>query len=168
MDNNEQDYVDCDIDDYGLCGGGDDICDDEETKRYWEEYTNALREQAEQGDADAQFKLGECYSCDYNIAEAEKWYRRAAEQGHAGAQRELGFLYGFGWFIKKDEVEGAKWYRKAAEQGDRDAQLNLGRFYQFGCGVNKDKAEAEKWFHKAIEQGSGLAKLALKELKSRP
>ena len=52
------------------------------------------RAAAEQGDADAQCKLGLCYAngcgVSKNYAEAVKWYRLAAEQGDTGAQNNLG------------------------------------------------------------------------------
>jgi len=43
------------------------------------------RESAEQGNADAQYMLGECYyygaGVEVNHKEAVKWYQKAAEQG---------------------------------------------------------------------------------------
>ena len=52
---------------------------------------------AEQGDADAQFNLGQMYREGLEVAqnykEAVKWYRLSAEQGHAGAQCNLGMMY---------------------------------------------------------------------------
>ncbi len=151
MDNNEHDYIDWDIDEPALCID-DSVFDDEDTRLFI-----ALCEQAEQGDANAQFQVGEYCQYDYNFAEAVKWYRKAAEQGHVNAQYKLGFLYEI-WSANKDKAEAVKWYRKAAEQGDSEAQLSLGSCYQFGKGVNKDYAEAERWYLKAIEQGNSLAK----------
>ena len=52
---------------------------------------------ANEGDADAQNKVGEIYERglggppDYTLAAA--WYRKAADQGHPRAQINLGFLY---------------------------------------------------------------------------
>ena len=57
-----------------------------------------LRKEAEEGDAEAQCKLGWCYEngngVAKDLAEAVKWYRKAAEQGNADAQtalRKLGY-----------------------------------------------------------------------------
>ncbi|MBF0097113.1 MAG: SEL1-like repeat protein [Magnetococcales bacterium] len=51
---------------------------------------------AEQGDADAQFKLGFMYAKGITVAmdgrEAFKWLGKAAEQGHTGADFELKLL----------------------------------------------------------------------------
>ncbi len=152
MDNNEHDYIDWDIDESALCID-DSVFDDEDTRLFI-----ALCEQAEQGDANAQFKLGEYWQCNYDIAKAVKWFHKAAEQGHADAQYKLGFLYGIGCGVNKNEAEAVKWYRKAAEQNHAGAQLSLGHYYFYGRGIDKDYAEAEKWYLKAIEQGNSLAK----------
>ena len=52
---------------------------------------------AEQGIAEAQYKLALMYSRGEGISrddkEAVKWYRLAAEQGIAGAQSNLGLMY---------------------------------------------------------------------------
>lgn len=53
----------------------------------------ALHEVAEQGDAEAQFELGELYYKSGAYLESINWYRKAAEQGHAGAQYVLGGYY---------------------------------------------------------------------------
>jgi TPR repeat protein len=55
---------------------------------------------AEQGDADAQYKLGFRYENGWgfpqDFSEAVKWYRKAAEQGHTSAQENLGACYANG------------------------------------------------------------------------
>ena len=52
------------------------------------------RKAAEQGDADAQFKLGWMYrngrGVEADDAQAMQWYRKAAEQGHTHAKAALG------------------------------------------------------------------------------
>ncbi len=63
----------------------------------YKEAAKWYRKAAEQGDADAQFRLGVMYhegegvSQDYT--EAAKWSRKAAEQGDASAQINLGVMY---------------------------------------------------------------------------
>ena len=48
---------------------------------------------AEQGYAEAQFSLGQCYfygnGVNKNKFEAAKWYQKAADQGHEAAQEFL-------------------------------------------------------------------------------
>ena len=54
------------------------------------------RKAAEQGNAAAQYELGDMYYWGQGVprdyTEAMKWYRKAAEQGFAAAQYELGVM----------------------------------------------------------------------------
>ena len=90
-----------------------------------EDFT-ALAERAEQGDADAQFRLGVMYDIGQGVpqdeAKAAAWYKKAAEQGDADAQLNLGLMYDNGRGVPQDEVRAVAWYRKAAEQGNENAQ----------------------------------------------
>ena len=119
------------------------------------------RKAAEQGHAEAQNNLGECYyygnGVEKNYKEAAKWYRKAAEQGDAYAQCNLGYCYEYGRGVEKNYTEAVKWYRKAAEQGYAKAQYNLGVRYFDGRGVEKNYTEAVKWYRKATEQGHAWA-----------
>ncbi len=114
---------------------------------------DALRTQAEQGDADAQFILGVGYARGLGVpqddAEAVRWYRLAAEQGDARAQSNLGSMYETGRGVPQDYVEATRWYRLAAEQGNTDAQSNLGFVYADGDGVPQDDVRAHMWFNLA-------------------
>ena len=118
--------------------------------------TTSVREAAEQGDADAQFKLGVAYykgqGVTQDYAEAARWYRKAADQGNANAQCYLGSLYAVGRGVSQDYAETARWYRKAADQGDAECQETLGYMYDSALGVPQDHAEAARWFRKAADQ----------------
>ena len=61
---------------------------------------------AEQGEAEAQFKLGFCYDGGRGVAKdyvkAAKWYRKAAEQNYAPAQSNLGCCYDSGLGVAMD------------------------------------------------------------------
>ena len=124
-----------------------------------------LRQAAEQGDAEAQNKLGFMYAEGEGVPEdnqeAVRWYRKAAEQGYAEAQYNLGVVYGKGEGVAEGDREAVKWYRKAAEQGFASAQFNLGSMYLRGEGVPEDNQEAVKWYRKAAEQGYARAQLNL-------
>ena len=67
------------------------------------------RNAAEQGDAEAQFKLGFCYASGRGVAkdmaQAVVWYRKAAEQGNVDAQCNLGFCYIYGEGVAKDAAQ---------------------------------------------------------------
>lgn len=62
--------------------------------------------EAEEGDANAQYNLGQCYSngsgVTKNYKQAAYWWRKAAEQGDAQAQHNLGVCYEHGYGVKKD------------------------------------------------------------------
>jgi TPR repeat protein len=126
---------------------------------------NQIRAKAENGDAEAQFKLGVKYfrgeDVPQDMNEAIKWFRMAADQGIPEAQFKLGSCYYDGDGVAKDEAEAVKWYRKAAEQNLAVAQNNLGLCYAEGQGVTKDEVEAVKWWRKAAEQNLVEAQFSL-------
>ncbi len=130
------------------------------------DYAAALRELrplAEQGHAEAQFRLGQMYhggeGVPQDYAEAAKWYRKAAEQGATNGQFGLGSIYKFGLGVPQDYAEAAKWYRKAADQGDALAQYSLGHMYKEGNGVPQDLALAHMWFNLLAGSGKALGRL---------
>ena len=125
-----------------------------------------LRLLAEQGDARAQYELGERYEkgrdgLASNYEEALRWFRRAAEQGHAGAQNNIGGAYREGHGVAQDYEEALRWFRRAVEQGHADAQSNIGRMYMNGWGVPQDYREALRWFRLSAEQGSAFGEVNL-------
>ena len=95
--------------------------------------TAALRQRAEQGDADAQFNLsfmylnGEGVPQDYE--EAIRWFRAAAEQGLAPAQFYLGFMYDSGRGVPRDEIQAHMWLSLATSSltGDLREEAVRGR-----------------------------------------
>ena len=126
----------------------------------------SLRKNAAQGDARAQYELGEMYDKGEGVAansdEAVKWYHKAAEQGHPGAQWQLGYKYEYGSEVAVDNVESIKWFRKAAEQGHGIAQFELAMRYHTGKGTAKDLVEAYKWV--LLAETNGISVDAYKDL----
>ena len=123
------------------------------------------RRAAEQGIAEAEYNLANCYhngeGVKTNEVEARKWWRQAAEQNSKEAQFNLGISYEFGIGIPSDLQEAVKWYQKAADQGIDQAQYNLGNMYFNGHGVETNYAEAVKWYRMAAEQGDAKAQHCL-------
>ena len=68
-----------------------------------------LLSKAKNGDMEAQYKLGECYSTGYdvkqNYEETVKWYTKAAKQEYPFAQLMLGICYFNGEGVNKNFVE---------------------------------------------------------------
>ncbi len=85
------------------------------------EKLQAIQLEAENGNAQAQNKLGVYYEIGLNVnkddVEAVKWYRLAAEQGHAEAQFNLGEMYEEGMGVVKDYTTAKAWYEKACKNG---------------------------------------------------
>ena len=130
-----------------------------------------LLSDAEAGNAEAQYELGDIYERGEGVPadeqEAMKWYRMAADQGHALAGLNLIRLVmskamdGSSQARERLRQEAAKWFRPAAEQGIDIAQIGLGYSYERGWGVPQDDREAVKWFRMAAEQGSALGQFPL-------
>ena len=124
-----------------------------------------LRSLATDGDAAAQFDLGDRYRTGLGVpqdnGEAARWYRLAADQGYAAAQFSLGVMYVNGRGVPQDDGEAARWYRLAADQGYAAAQNDLGQMYVNGRGVPQDDGEAIRWFRLAADQGYVKAQFIL-------
>ena len=86
------------------------------------------RKAAEQGDARAQYNLGQMHregqGVPQDYAEAVKWYRKAAEQGHASAQFSLGDLLRKGQGVPQNYLAAHMWFNLAAAQGQELAVGN--------------------------------------------
>src|SRR5215468_2910306 len=95
------------------------------------DYATAMRlwrPLADQGNADAQSRLGFMYQNGRGVPQddgaAVSWYRKAVDRGHAPAQVNLGFMHQNGrGGLQKDDREAARLYRLAADQGYAPAQV---------------------------------------------
>jgi hypothetical protein len=82
------------------------------------QYEAALKEWkplAEQGDVEAQIRLGYLYfdglGVNQDYKEGVRWFRKAAEQGAFNRYYNLGFLYENGGYgLPKDYVQAYMWY----------------------------------------------------------
>lgn len=135
------------------------------------EYRDAFRiweSLAVQGDASAQFGLGQMYheglGVEQDDAASAEWFRQAAEQGYAPAQFNLGNAYKHGRGVRQDDLAAAVWWRRAAERGVAPAQFNLATLFYFGRGVPRDEAKALEWYRRAAENGHPEARRTLQVL----
>jgi TPR repeat protein len=124
------------------------------------DYATALllvRPLADQGNAGAQFKLGNMYhhgeGVPQDYAAALDWYRKAADKGEVEAQLQLGTMYFLGEGVPRDFAAAVSWYRKAADQGNVYGQYDLGKMYADGQGVPQDFVTAHMWFNLAAARG---------------
>lgn len=120
-----------------------------------------LTPKAEEGDLEAQCRLGILYSKlvheDEGAGEARKncatWLLKAAEKGHAVAQYELTQNFAYGWGVPQSYENEHLWALKAAKQGHGMAARLVGIQFSEGRGVAKDEKKSFEWFSKAVESG---------------
>ena len=87
----------------------------------------AVVQQAEAGDAAAQFNLAEYYRATEQPALMLRWLEAAARGGHPTAQISLGVLYLAGDVAPANRVMAYAWFRRAADGGHADAVLLEGQ-----------------------------------------
>ena len=87
----------------------------------------ALITKADQGDAEAQYKLGLIYRNGQGVPqdnkEAARWYGLAADQGYALGQYNLGLMYAKGRGVPQDYIQAYMWYNLAASNSRGDLRL---------------------------------------------
>ncbi|MBT6276277.1 MAG: sel1 repeat family protein [Chromatiales bacterium] len=95
------------------------------------DYTNGIDEFtrfAEQGDPQAQFRLGVMYGLGLGVEQsyhsAIEWYQKSAQAGNPRAQCNLGWMYGTGRGVPQNFVSALAWYSIAAAAGDEVARSN--------------------------------------------
>jgi TPR repeat protein len=123
---------------------------------------DAIRRRAEEGNAEAQNKLGELYhdpkSALKDDSQAVAWFRKAAEQGYAAAEANLANMYFEGKGVPPDQELFVYWLRRAAEHGSAASELTLSRLYFSGMfGVQKDETLGIQWMTKAADAGYDIA-----------
>ena len=93
----------------------------------------ALQAQANQGDTEAQIRLGDLYAKGRGVqqdhAQARAWYEKAAAQGHPIGQNSLAELYFAGLGGPPDYVRAYMWVSLAAShmQGEEKKQAEENR-----------------------------------------
>jgi len=119
-----------------------------------------LKPEAEQGNAVAQYRLGQMHKLGYgfskNDQEAIKWFTKSAQSGSEDAQYELGVFY----FDekRKNYKLAARYFEEAAENKHFIAQYRLGGMYRDGKGVIQDFVQAHMWFNIAIAEEKNIDK----------
>jgi len=133
---------------------------------------DALRKQAGDGKADAQYQLGELLYEARTVARdvnaARQWISKAAAQGHARAQYRLASMHLLGEGGGRDVAAGLELFKKClpaltkeAEAGEADAQGKLGILFAKGVGVEKNAETAAQWFSKSAKQDNAKAQADL-------
>ena len=114
----------------------------------------AVIQQAQAGDAAAQFKLAEYYRATEQPALMLRWLKVAARGGHPTAQISLGVLYLAGDVAPANRVMAYAWFLRAADGGSADAVLLEGQ-------LNVELSSEE------VQQGLALAQTLTTTLKTQ-
>ena len=114
----------------------------------------AVVQQAEAGDAAAQFKLAEHYRATEQPEPMLRWLEAAARGGHPTAQISLGVLYLAGDVAPANRVMAYAWFLRAADGGSADAVLLEGQ-------LNVELSSEE------VQQGLALAQTLTTTLKTQ-
>ena len=137
-----------------------------------EQALRKLQQSAENGDAQAQYRLAVLYHKGQGVpkdyGQAASWYLKAAEQGHAKAQLYLGLMYRNGRGVEQDHTQAAQWFMKSAVQGEGKAQYYLGVSFCMGTGVLKDYATGAVWLNRSARQGNSDAENMLQKMLDVP
>jgi len=92
---------------------------------------SVIQQSAQQGDAQAQARLGAMYLLGSGVEkdeqQAAEWMLKAANQGHLEAEVIVAAMYDRGLGVKNDVKMATKWYEKAAAQGHSASRAILGK-----------------------------------------
>ena len=88
---------------------------------------------AQNGDAHAQFSLGDMYrygrGIPQDLKETLRYYKLSADQGNARAQSSLGYMYYKGEGVSQDYGKALRYYTASMRQEPAFAQLALGEMF---------------------------------------
>lgn len=116
---------------------------------------------AANGDADAQFNMGQAYKLGKGVSQdlkrAEAWYRKAAAQGHIKASDTLGLLL----FQDNRKADAVPFLQASAERGEPRAMYILGIAHFNGDVVGKDWVRAYALMSRSASTGLEQAKRGL-------
>lgn len=132
------------------------------------EQIEALTDQAESGDANAQFELGRAYYRGKGVPKDEKvaftWMDKSAAQGNLDAITSMGFFHAQGIGVEQSETKAVEWFRAGAEKGSATCKLNLGLLLRQGKTIQTSSDESLRLMHEAAEAGSVVAQSYLGQL----
>lgn len=108
---------------------------------------------AQQGDAEAAWRVGVMYDNGYGVKEddaaAYLYTSLSAEQGNADGQWRLGVMYKNEWEFD----DALKYFKLSAEQGNTSGLFFLADMYEYGHGVEKDIHKAIEYYKTAADKG---------------
>lgn len=135
----------------------------------WQERFKMQMVNAEKGNAEAQYDIGEMYEKGSGVAtdakKAFSWFEKSANQGHVKAQLKVAYMYYKGVGVELNLAKAHNIMENPANEGNVRAQFYLGQMYEKGDGVKPDLDEAFTWYSRSSLGGYKPADEALSELK---
>jgi TPR repeat protein len=126
-------------------------------------------EQAQKGDAEAQYDVGYRYEKGRGVDEDEDeafiWYGKAADQNLAKGQYKVGIAYLKGSGVDQNKEVAKVWLKKAADQGYPPAQYQLGKL--LASKQTRDYTGALVWLQKAQDNGYEPATGEIRKVKRK-
>ncbi len=126
-------------------------------------------EQAQNGNAEAQYDVGYRYEKGRGVEEDEDeafvWYTKSAEQNLDKGQYKVGVAYLKGTGVDQDLEVAKVWLKKAADQGYPPAQYQLGKL--LANKRNRDYSGALVWLQKAQDNGYEPATGEIRKVKRK-
>lgn len=127
-----------------------------------EERFKKVLAQADNGNAESQYKLGKMYTEGAGVSidhtRATEAFKSAAEQGYAKAEYKLGLQYYEGIGVNQNRKTAYRWFRAAAKQNHPAAQYYLGKMYASGSGVKQNYTTSLEWLTKSVDGGFNQAR----------
>mgnify|MGYP001601892600 CR=1 FL=1 len=131
----------------------------------FQETTNALRKESQQGNLMAQALWGFTLAVLSNSPETKdagvQLLRGSAEKGCVPAMLNLGYLFENGKYARRNYNEAFHWFSRAADMKNAEAQLQLGGCYHYGLGTTPDFSMAAKYYRLSAEQTNFVAMKSL-------
>jgi len=119
----------------------------------WEQLLEEQLEEANSGDAEAQYGVGIKYLNGQGVKqdrkEAKRWLKQAAASGHEAAQDKLDRL--------QSQQKDFEQCLVKAQAGDLKSQYQAGIMYLKGKGVDMNGDKARSWISKAADRGDQKA-----------
>ena len=130
-----------------------------------------LKKLAENGDADAQGKLGVLYVMGVAVGQdfdkAVALFQKAATVGNVKAQADLARAYLVGNTLDINPTLAGEWFEKAAQAGHGPAQIQLGILCIQARGRRRDVAAGIKWIETASRSGHPVSAKKANDLLAR-
>ncbi|GBC52664.1 kinase-like domain-containing protein [Rhizophagus irregularis DAOM 181602=DAOM 197198] len=121
-----------------------------------------FKEAGKNGNAVAQYLLGNHYLTNNNKAKAFECYKKSADKGYIESQLQIGNCYFEGIGTEINKTKGIEIIKELAEKGESCSSQNyLGELYELGRSINKDLKQASYWYCKATENECTIAEYNL-------